>query len=397
MTIPAAAAATTTLADDQFPLRTSVTTTPSPLNVSPSKSNPTKGSIDVLVSSDAFSSPDVYSLIITFKVADDWDLDAADILTPAWSSVSPYIGKDDKWTVSKPQPGTFTFTGGKKFAHNETLRVRLDNVPISTELGITNVVISVKATETASAVRSTHPLGKFPHEFKLTDFHADDPIVERGESTSIRWTVSGDNDVKYELYINGTDSGKPSSQIKPPLSTGPLFTTTVYKLVATYQVGADRLRHETATTVFVNNGDVTTERLTAKTATIAGLIPNCVQTLINLDKIKVKTGNRSWTASNWDGVGAGLIIGVLAIEQKDGTHDSLTLNFDSNYTESREIKVSSSSKDWAVQTFVIPMPAGRSFWISLSASGSERVYGDVQLTWISLTDNYTPPALEPEK
>src|SRR5437868_9573406 len=126
MTIPATAGPTV-LTDADFPLGTSVTTTSAPLTVSPSKTNPTKGTIDVLVSSDAFSDPKIYSLTISFKVADDWDQDAADLLTAAWSSVSPYVQSASKWTLNKPSPGVFAFTGGGKFEPNETIRVRLDN------------------------------------------------------------------------------------------------------------------------------------------------------------------------------------------------------------------------------------------------------------------------------
>jgi hypothetical protein len=292
--------------------------------------------------------------------------------------------------VFKPKSG--------KAAPNETVRVRLDNVPLSTKMGITNVEIRVKKTSLAPAVRTTHPLGKFPYHFKLTDFHADDPFIQRGESTNIRWTVSGDSKVQYEFYINGTNSGKPSSEIKSPLKTGSLLSTTVYKLTAKYQVAQQTLRHDTSTTVFVNNGDVTTDRLTAKTATIAGLIPACVKTLVHLDNALLTDDYLRWTVNNWGDVSEGLLIATLKIDQDESKSAKLTLTIESADADRQSIQViSGSNQGRGVKSFILPMPAGERFWVVLEPAGTRQVRGTARITWMSLSDEYVAPIMKPNK
>ena len=241
-------------------------------------------------------------------------------------------------------------------------------------------------------MNADHPLGKFPSQFKLTDFHADEPIVQRGSATNIRWTVAGDTDVKYTFYINGTDSGLPSSQIQSPLNTKALFTTTVYKLVAEYQLGSERPRYETATTVFVNNGDVTTENLTAKKATIAGLLPNCVKTLIKLDQFQVTTQKKGWESDRWEGVGDGLLIIALSIKQKSNTSETIKITLNADRVQT--IEVSSDKSKFATQSLVIPVLGLDQFSVEMVANGTGKVRGNLRVAWISLTDNYTPPPIK---
>lgn len=243
-----------------FPFRSSISTQPAPMTVSRNPSKPTKASLDVLISNDDFTEIACESLTIEFNVADDdWNEDAASILTPVWKKVSwPKPELPPGWVedTSDPRPGVFTFRPENKVVGpSDALRLHLDNIHVSTCKGITDVVISVKTPSGTKDV--THSIGKFPVGFTLENFRADDPIVENGRSTKLNWTVEGDDNAEYEFFVNGVKKELEGNRIEPPFDTGPLHTTTVYKIVAKHQVGQDWIPHSDSTVVQVHGGTIT--------------------------------------------------------------------------------------------------------------------------------------------
>lgn len=262
----------------KFPLRTSIVTRPAPLIVSESASNPNLAAIDVLVSASAFARPKFTALTIAFKARDNWDNDAADVLTPAWNSVVATLDLPHGWThdTSDPAPGRFRIIpqdGGIK--PNDAVRLRLDQVPVSATLGVTNVTISLEVATGDAPDPSVHQLGKFPRGFTVEGFRADDPVVEHGEATAVRWKASGGDNVDYRFYVNGTERG---DKITSPFHTGPLHGNSTFQLVATMQVGPDTVKHAFSTAVQVNGGDITAHKIHTESLFVQGSEPLAYET-----------------------------------------------------------------------------------------------------------------------
>ena len=256
--------------EDDFPFRSSISTQPAPMTVSKNSSNPTKASLDILISNDGLDDVPCQSLTVEFTVADDdWGLDAENILTPVWRKVSwPEPELPPGWVedTSDQRSGVFTFRPENNVAEpNDTLRLHLDNIHVSAVKGITNIVIYVETPEGKPTYKpAVHSLGKFPHGFQLTNFRADDPIVESGQSTTLNWTVDGDDDVSYRFFVNGTEKELKNGTIQPPYDTGPLHSTTIFKISAIHQVGNDMIPFSDSTVVHVHGGDLTASTIRSK-------------------------------------------------------------------------------------------------------------------------------------
>jgi hypothetical protein len=212
----------------RFPFRTSVTTQPAPLTASENASNPVKGTVDVLISKGTFGDYKFKALTVGFTAATNWDKDAPNVLTPAWTSVVPTLSLPPGWSqdTSDPVDGKIRIVPKNGVAtRTDVVRLRLDGVPISAKVGVTPVTISVEPTS-GDAPQQVHELGKFPAGFSVTGFRADDPVVQHGEATTIRWTATEDSDVSYTFFVNSTEVPAPVGTIYP---TGPLHGNTVYR------------------------------------------------------------------------------------------------------------------------------------------------------------------------
>ncbi|TDD26655.1 hypothetical protein E1287_36155 [Actinomadura sp. KC06] len=379
-----------------FPLRTSVTTQPAPLTVSPSESRPAAGSLDVLVSCGPFDSPEFQQLNIVFTVADGWDNDDAEILTPDWETVVASIDLPAGWErdTSQDIKGRFTFAPkDQKAKPNDTLRLHLDIERLSAKIGITNVVFTIKPVAHQTRPEPVIiPLGKFPPGFSLTNFRADDPIVEYGEATKIRWDVSGDQGVSYEYYVNGQKSPLPSAQIKSPMDTGPLQRVTVYKLHAKYQVGSEWTTHDSSAVVHVNRGDIIANNITANNAEIAGMPPSCAKLVKKYD-FPVNNSTKNWNIGNPGRPDDGLIVGILLIDSAEHVEASITLELVSTLTPTSKVTVTSPNSTFPCDHFVALAPAEAAYRVFLKTTGNGEIHGYMRLYWMSMTNNYTPPTL----
>ncbi|RFS82958.1 hypothetical protein D0T12_22415 [Actinomadura spongiicola] len=385
------------LTDTDFPLRTSVTTTPSPMSVSSAKDQPAYGNVEVLVSTGAFIELRLYELSVTFTVTNSWDDDGPGVLTPDWGNVTRSATSPPAWDqIRSSQDGEFLFRPKKGQAGlNETVRIRLSNVPLSRRIGVTNVVISALETEKGSPVQKIYPIGKFPQEFQLADFRASSPIVQYGKGTDLLWTVRGDSHVTYELHVNGKNSGLKSEKIKPPLGTGDLHATTVYQLVAVYQNGQEHARHATATTVIVGSGDVDTKRLTAERATIthqatiAGLAPACAKPLVAEDGWLTTSRTIDEYDKNYLDVGPGLLVVTVQVRNCDAGSIAVTL-----YNGIRDHTVK-ADKDRSGDYMIVPTVGWAYFRITREysfESGHDFSY-TLQVSWLGFDGNHTPPIL----
>ncbi|GAA2125109.1 hypothetical protein [Actinomadura napierensis] len=384
--------------EQDFPFRSSISTHPAPMTVSKSPSTPTKASLDVLISSYAFSNIEFESLTITFTVAgNNWGEDAPDILTPVWNKVSPKIELPPGWSqdTSNPEPGQFTFKPkNEKAEPDDALRLHLDDIHVSAIEGITDVVISVEAPGDKPKFKdATHPIGKFPIGFELKNFRADDPIVENGQSTKVNWRVDGDDNAIYQFFVNGVEKKLEGGRIEPPFDTGPLHTTTVYKITAKQEVSNGWIPYSDSTVVYVHDGDVT-----AANALIAGLRPALLKTLISYDVPKIIGEGRAGTKYQYTGPGDGLIVGELTISGGEGAKAELEVRLICEGFPTTEAKVSVGSSDgYSRKHIVTPVPSGEAWTALINVENSSgTTTGRVKIYWVSLSgDNRSPSRLWP--
>ncbi|QKW37517.1 hypothetical protein HUT06_28820 [Actinomadura sp. NAK00032] len=380
-----------------FPFRSSISTHPAPMTASESPNAPTKASLDLLISNDGFSRVKFESLTITFAVAgDDWEADAPSILTPVWNKVSrPKLELPPGWTedTGDQEPGQFTFKPADNEAGpNDALRLHLDGIHVSAIEGITDVVISIETPRGRPGYEdATHSIGKFPIGFELKNFRADDPIVENGRSTKLDWTVDGDRNVTYQLFVNGVEKHLEGGRIEPPFHTGPLHTTTVYELIAKHQVGNDWLPYSDSTVVQVHGGEIT-----AANALIAGLRPALLKTLISYETQEVIGNGGEAAKYECKGPGDGLVVGELTITGGEGEQADLEVQLICQGFAPVVARASAGTCGGCTrQHIIMPIPGGEVCEVRIQAENSSNTTGRVKLYWVSLSGDNRAPSFEP--
>src|SRR5215831_12676226 len=226
----------------------SMTTAPSPVQVSPSAQTPMLATLTIVASVPrSVGTCTVSQIIITLPVGDPQRPDAGDLtdVTPSPSAASISSSDGAAWTPSAGiAPGVFVFTppAGSARMASQSLTIVLVGIQISPLVGTAEVVISEWAAPQTSAPpapqappsgQSSIQVAKFPYGFYAYDFASTVSQINSGESVTLHWV--GSTNAAYSISYGD----------QPPvaIATGertwtspPLYTSTGFILHASASV-----------------------------------------------------------------------------------------------------------------------------------------------------------------
>jgi len=153
---------------------------------------------------------------------------SVDFVTEGWSATLSQGATTCTVSVTSP--------AGVDFDARTAVAVRLAGIKVNQQVGVCPVRVvefSAPAGGSQSSTRAEENLflAKFPHAYVFRDFLGDDPMVEYGKTTMLRWAGEAGT---YTLSMNGgsarplTDAEATSRTIvTPPLQETTVFTLTV--------------------------------------------------------------------------------------------------------------------------------------------------------------------------
>lgn len=211
----------------------SVSTTPDPIQASPSQDSPSLATLSIVVSNNTHQIITCKSITFSFTVgknAKDFSNDTTGITsstTPGWSiNQSGGVFTATPNTPTAGQVGA----GGLSF---ELSGIKVNQQPGTFDFTITEVTEPGDQTGTL-----TIPLGKFPPQFKVNDLTADPLSVGPGGPTTLYW--SGSTGANYAIEYNDVTITKTKDgQPLPPIGSytiDNLQSDTTFNLVVSYQV-----------------------------------------------------------------------------------------------------------------------------------------------------------------
>jgi hypothetical protein len=257
MTIVSRYAATTvtTNADgvsNVSPLFFELHTDPDPVWISPSTGDPQRADF-VLVGSRRSGVPiECRKITVTVPVGNN-----SPDLTPDINSISAQISLPGWSPRTDAAAKTITFTPDTGFAliSRETgVTIQLMGIRINTVIGSAPLPVTIEWRDHypdndndpwASAI-TTFDVGKFPPQFRMDNFKAEQLIVDNGDSVKLDWEASGASSLKL-LY----DAAEINVLDKSTYTVPNLDHTTVFYLRGTVQVGNNTAERTLTTTVTV--------------------------------------------------------------------------------------------------------------------------------------------------
>ena len=188
--------------------------------------------------------------------------DATDLTNVAPSasaaSISP-SDHDQHWTSAFDQ-GTFTFTpdGGPVVFRGQSLTIEVKGIQVSPLVGTADINIiefSTPAGSPPSPPEKKHAVieaAKFPADFYCSDFHADKPQINVGDTATLTWIGSDDADyaIAYGEYPSTPVTGRTWTTPQP------LYTSTAFILTASTTEGDQTVKMDLNATVIVASPQV---------------------------------------------------------------------------------------------------------------------------------------------
>lgn len=235
----------------------SLSTTPEPLEVSPSSSDLRFATLTFVISNGGSEVVNVSSLQLTLPVgttAQSLTSDAFSILTQQQP-----LGL---WNVTTPAPGVFLFvpqSGNPVPVSTAGLLIQLYNIPVNLQVGTVALNVSETASSTgitSMARNAIFEVAKFPAGFSFGDFAPETPAIEEGETATLTWT--GTENASYKILFEDQEVDVTNVRTW----TSPALTDdTTFVLRAQVVVGVDTAIHKLTTTVIVNDPTIVASTL----------------------------------------------------------------------------------------------------------------------------------------
>lgn len=280
------------LAASSTMLSYAMTTTPNPIQVSTSPTSPALANLIFVVSCPrSTGSATVSQISIHLPVGAISDSTNLTNVAPSASAASITASDGAAWTPSLGvAEGLFIFTppGGSAQIGNQSLTIQLAGIQVSPMVGTANIAIAEWASPGAFAPPSPHqpPSGqasvavaKFPSGFYAFDFAPNKPQVNSGDTVTLTWVGSDNAD-----YSIAYGDQQPVAVTGRTWTSPPLYTTTVFMLIASATVAGQTVKLDLTTAVIVASPEV------------LEFYPNPSQ----IDYQQLVTLN--WRAANADGV-----------------------------------------------------------------------------------------------
>lgn len=233
-----------------------VGTNPAPLTVSPASGGPVSGAITIVISNDSARSVNLHQIAVRFGIgaaAGDLASDAANIET----SVTP----SSDWTTTVTSRSTIfevevtPVSGPSRAVGSGSIVIHVYGIPINTETGTVDITIVETAGHGGHApAPRTHveQIGKFPYGFFMSNFVAQSPQIDHGETVKLTW--NGAEEAKYVISYGSTAPQNVTN--KRAFTSAPLTQDTVFLLHASLVVGSQTVDHYLSAAVTVSNPDI---------------------------------------------------------------------------------------------------------------------------------------------
>ncbi|MCX4529428.1 MULTISPECIES: hypothetical protein [unclassified Streptomyces] len=229
-----------------------LTTSPAPLRVS------ADGALDLVIAYPYQQLPCAYIKVTLATGAKPGDLTA----DPGTVKAS-VISADKRWVRSNPAAGVYLFkpnAGTWLPIGEQGLQIQFNDIKVNPLVGTTEITIEESVGKPVTGGReiqfvqhtATYLLGKFPADYKLSNFTPQRPVVHSGEAVTLTW-VAGEGPT-YELAYGLADTTDVTKA--RAFTTPPLFATTVFRLTARHSQNGASAVHHLDTAVQVMGGDV---------------------------------------------------------------------------------------------------------------------------------------------
>jgi hypothetical protein len=211
---------------------------PSPLQVSPPQGDPAQGAISLVVSNGGDEAVYCDSIQITLPVGD-----LAQDLTPSDEAASVHVvaSPSSKWKFDDPTAsGVLTVRPTKpEYAEITTdgISLQISNISVNEQVGTFELDLmenSYTQGGTPAPHQASWQIPKFPYGFTVSNFTANAPEVNEGDTVTLTWT--GSEDATYTIRY-AQEPWQPTtgrSWMSPPL-----YTTTVFELHAAATVDGE--------------------------------------------------------------------------------------------------------------------------------------------------------------
>ena len=341
------------LQDSSTLLTYSLMTTPAPVQVSPSATDPSLAMLTFVVSCPrSAGAANVAQIIISLPVdeqnkpPDPTNLAAT---APALSSASISSTGKDQWEVKAGvAPGVFIFSptgGGPVEVSSQSLTIAFTGIHVNMVVGTAQVRINEWAAQGAGTPppitgapsgSATVLVPKFPYGFFAGNLGSDKPMIENGQHPTLTW-VGSTNATYKMLWSSGTQDVSTirtwSGSSSPPSPA--LTDTTTFILEVSAQGGGQTVTLYFSLTVIVANPSFTAHDLTVlTTSTLDGAVTvGKVGALANIElngDLNAK-GNVNGTDVTGSGKVTGTTVSATNVTAS-GTVSGNTLNATGNIT-----------------------------------------------------------------
>ncbi|MEV0032673.1 discoidin domain-containing protein [Nocardia sp. NPDC050793] len=253
-TIPQYTATTDGSITSDPPLTFDLNTTPDPVRVSPASGDPQRADFVLVGSRRGPTTIECRKVTVVVPTGEN-----SPDLTPDLASASAQISLADWTPTTNTADKTITFTsasGSAEIGRDEGVTVQLMGMRINSVVGTALLRLEVEWREAGSDDQwetgiTTFDIGKFPAEFDLVGFMAEELVIDNGGSAELNWEAKGVSSLRL-LY----DAADVNVMNLTTYTVKHLAKTTVFYLRATVQVGNNTVERVLSTTVTVRVPDM---------------------------------------------------------------------------------------------------------------------------------------------
>ena len=276
----------TQIQDSTTLLTYSLTTTPMPVQVSPSATTASTANLTFVVSCPRSIGTATVAQIEIAVPVDGTDQPPSPTnlaaTPPPRSSASISSSDSHKWSVAPgSSPGVFIFTpkGGPVQISLQSLTIEITGIQVNARVGTALVRIGEWAAPGTGAPPpvtgqpsglSHFAVAKFPYGFYAGNFTADQPMIENGQQPTLSW--QGSANATYKMLYEGNPPVDVSnirtwSPTTPsPIGPSPVLThTTTFILQVSAQVEGQTATVDFSITIEIDEPSLTAKDLTVRT------------------------------------------------------------------------------------------------------------------------------------
>ncbi|MCX4751254.1 hypothetical protein OG455_38115 [Kitasatospora sp. NBC_01287] len=240
------------------PLHFQLNTNPDPVRVSPSSGDPERADFVIVGSRRSLGSIDCRKIVLNVPTGPN-----SPDLTSDLTSGTPQISLPGWTATTSTTAKTITFTpasGHATIGRDQGVTLQLMGLRINTVVGSSPLRIDIEWAESGddywTTDSTTIDIGKFPADFYLRNFIAEDLIIDNGGSVKLNWEAGGASSLRLLYEAADVNVLRLST-----FTVHDVRHSTVFYLRATVQVGTTTVERILSTTVTVRVPDLEVQNL----------------------------------------------------------------------------------------------------------------------------------------